>query len=144
MALKYAGGPYRIARSIPASAFSAGHILMYDSASSLSGLDALLAGQIAGVALSDSVESIDNYVAYIEANEDTLYWSDCTIDSQMTPGEELDIEITGGDHLVSTSANTPVFVVAPGGGTEDVQGQSTKSRVRGYLVSNAASTLEFA
>ena len=142
MTLWYAKGPLRITRGIPSSAFSSGDVLVYNSASSLSRMDTTLAGEIAGVAQSDSIESINNYVPFVVANDDTMFWSDCTTGSQMTPGEELDFEYTGATFRVSTSATTPHFVIAHEGGTQDVQGQSTRSRVMGHLVANSG-YLEF-
>ena len=131
MALWPAGCNPLISECIPASTFSQGDLLMYTSDSSLSRIPETFedADDIAGVALADSTQSINNKVPFVVAEEDTLFWSDCTTVSQLTPGMILDFDYLGQTFLVSTSATTPRAVVEHAGGTQSILGQSTRSRV---------------
>lgn len=136
--LWYAHGPCRVTEGIPASAFSKGDILMFNSNSSLSriptstaSVGALAAATVVGVAMADSTESYANVVPYVVADRDTVYWSDATTGSQFTPGESLDVEYTGATFRLTTSAITPMLRVVPAGGSKDLTDiNSNKSLVR--------------
>jgi hypothetical protein len=129
MTFIHAKGPVRYGAAIPSSAFSKGDLLQFDSASSLSRWNVLLtAGTLAGVALSDSLESLSNLCPYAEALPETVWISTATTGSQFTPGEKLDVEYTGAVFRVSTSANTPTVVIAVDGASTDMIG-SNSSRV---------------
>lgn len=140
MTLRYAAGPYKESTAIAASAFSKGDILMLDSNSSLSRLNELVTSgvTILGVALADSDQSrSDQRVPYILALDDTEFYSDVTPNTQLSPGDNLDIEFNIADrnrfHMVSSNT-TPRARVAQDGGTQDVTGQSDRSRVKMYFI----------
>ena len=137
MAIYYAQGPYDIRHTVPSSAFSRGALLIFTSASSISrvptstaSLGAVDNGTIVGISITDSLDSIDNKVPWLVAHPQTVYWSDATTGSQMTPGEKLDFEFTGNEFRVTTSVLTPIAVIYPEGGTQDIVGQSAGSRVK--------------
>ena len=147
MALWPAGANPLISECIPASTFSKGDLVMYDSASSLSRIPETFedADDIAGVALADSTQSLNNKVPFVVAEEDTLFWSDCTTVSQLTAGMVVDFEYTDATYLVSTSVTTPRAVIEHAGGSQEILGQSTRSRVLVRLsTSDAGGNLEHA
>ena len=94
----YAGGDTHVFESsIPASAFSKGDLLMFDSNSSLSRLPSVATGtfgnDIAGVATSDSIDSIDDQCSFIVPGPDTLFWAslDTGTSNALRPGTECDV-----------------------------------------------------
>lgn len=127
MGLTYAHGPGRFTEGIPSSAFSKGDILMFDSASSLSriptssaSVGALAGGLVVGVAMASSLQSYDNKVPYVVADRDTVFLSDATVGSQFTAGESLDVEYTGANFYLTTSAISPMLRVVPRGGSVEM------------------------
>lgn len=143
--LRYSRGPFQTLEAEPASTFSKGDLLMYDSNSSLSGMDMRFPSgeDIAGVALADSVDSIAqadgvNRVPFVVPKSDTYFLSDSTADSRFTAGTEVDIGVDsdGRPVVVSPSSATTARAVIQRG-TETVQGQSTDSRVEIGLIEHA-------
>lgn len=134
MSLKYAWGTATMAEAVPTSAFSKGDLLVYTSASSLSRSPVITTTlDIAGIAMADSTDSINNKVPYLIPDADTVFFSQATANSQMTPGQELDLLYSAADGwVVTTSANTARVVVQRG--TKDIQGQSDQSRVLVKLI----------
>jgi hypothetical protein len=134
--MRYARGERMESTGIPASAFSKGDPLMLTSASSLSRLDNLLVGQVAGVAMADSLDSLDNQVPYIVALANTVFVSAATVGSQFTPGEELDLVYTGGRFFVATSNNTGTVVIREDGGSTDFINSNTSEVLVSFMPSN--------
>jgi hypothetical protein len=118
MAIRYARGPLVIMEARPASAFSRGDLVMFDSTSSLSAMNVLTplaATKLAGVAMSASTASINGKVPYFIPQEDTVMWAslDSTSASRFTPTTSFDIVYANanGGHYVTDSANTPTAVI---------------------------------
>lgn len=131
--LWYARGPQRFHQAIPVSAFSKGDLLMFDSNSSFSRVNVLLASgvDIAGVAMADSVDSISNLVTAIVPNPDTEFWCSLAtnLTSVTTPGVSGDILFAVANnrcYLDPSSTNSARAVVVLG--TNEVD-QSVQSRV---------------
>lgn len=147
----YAHGPCRVSTGIPASAFSKGAILMYDSNSSLSqiptssaSVGALPNGAVIGVAMADSTASLDNLVPYVVADRDTVFWSDATTGSQYTAGESLDVEYHFPYFYVTTSVITPMFRIVPRGGSKEMDGiGGSNSQMSRVLVKFDETMLQF-
>lgn len=143
--LRYSRGPFQTLEAEPSSTFSKGDLVMYDSNSSISGMDMRFPSgeDIAGVALADSVDSIAkadgiNYVPFLAPKSDTYFLSDATTGSRFTAGTECDIGVDsdGRPVVVSPSSATTARAVIQRG-TDNVQGQSTSSRVEIGLIEHA-------
>lgn len=140
----YASGNARFESAIPASAFSKGDLLMFTSTSSLSRVPSVAtgtdtSGDIAGVATSDSNDSIDNKVGFIAPEADTLFWARW-LDAQAsnaTPGAEGDIffSTSSGRYFVTTaSAATARVVIVRGNVGVGAVDQSVESKVLVKLI----------
>ena len=135
----YAGGDTHVFESaIPASAFSKGDLLMFDSNSSLSRLPSVATGtfgnDIAGVATSDSNDSINDQVGFIAPGADTLFWAslDSTQANANRPGTECDVyfAVANGRYFVDpTSSNSAHFVIVRGSDGVGSVSQSVQSTV---------------
>lgn len=112
--LIYAFGPADIDEGVPASAFSRGDLLVFDSSSSLSKADVTVNGYvIAGVALADSNKSFRDQVPYILAGDSTVFWSNVTAGvSNLTAGALVDFDLDGASHpTLASSGNTARAIV---------------------------------
>lgn len=130
MAFTYAFGPFEMDEAKPASAFSRGDLLCYNSASSLSRLDdnADLA-DIAGVAAADSTKSVKDLVTYIKANPDTTWWATGPSLDSLTRGEISGVNYSAASgHYVNSSHTIARLVVERA--AADIPGQSVQSRVQ--------------
>lgn len=140
----YAGGDCTTEHAVPASAFSKGDLILYDSNSSFSRVPwaaspGLAAADIAGVADADSDSSINNKVTIKVPQPDTLWWASLAtnLTSDVTPGTEADINfaVANSRYYVDTSsANTVRAVVVRG--TDEVD-QSVQSKVLVKLIYHA-------
>lgn len=139
MGLYPAQGGGKVLKAIPASAFSRGDILVYNSSSSLSRMPDLFPStiDIAGVALNDSSASIKNEVLYHVPDFDTIYFSDCTPGSTFTRGANVNYNYNAATkgYVANTSAGTVVAVCERG--VVEVEGQSVQSRILVRLITNA-------
>ena len=138
----YAGGEtHVIESSIPSSAFSKGDILAFTSTSSISrASEVFVAGEnYAGVALSDSVDSLNDQVPYLVPGQDTLFWgslqsADATA---LTPGLHCDIgfDVAEGRYFVDpSSTNSLRAVIIRGNAGVGSVDQSVQSKVLCRLI----------
>ncbi len=137
MSFTYAWGPALLASAVPASAFSRGDLLVYNSGSSLSLAPPLTTTlDIAGIAMADSNKSVLNQVPYLIPAPETVFFSRATPGSQFTPGYEADLVYAAGTGwTVMPSANTARVAIQRG--TQDLLGQSVSSRVLVKLIYHA-------
>ncbi len=142
----YAGGDTHVFESaIPSSAFSKGDILTYASASSLSRIDETFsssADTLAGVALADSVDSINDQVPYIVPGPDTLFWASLqSVDATaLVPGLACDIrfDLAENRYFVDPSSlNTENVQIVRGNTGVGGVDQSVQSKVLVRLVATA-------
>lgn len=135
--LRYAKGTARLEHGIPSSAFSRGDILMLTSTSSLSRVNpyAIAAGaEVEGIALSDSIDSIDNKVAYIVPGPDCEFWVPTNAGSTLTKGASSGVSfVVGTQRYYAESGGTAVVVITAGVADCD---QSTTSKVRARILSS--------
>ena len=138
---RYASGGYSTEQSIPASALSKGDLLTYTSTSSLSRINELMpsGADIAGIALCDSTQSIDNKVPYLVPEADTLFWASVASNfgSNLTPGFECDVAfaVANGRYYVAPGSTSSVRVALVRGNA-DID-QSIKSQVLCKLIYHA-------
>jgi hypothetical protein len=140
----YAKGPYQVHWGIPASAFSAGNVLQYDSSSSLSAVNLTLANDFVGVAITDSDKSDSNgRVPFVTLLPNTVFWAHTATDvtSTYTEGSGWDFIASGGNHVIDSSATTVRVIIAPGGNQANID-QSDESRVQVYFL-GSGTELEF-
>jgi len=140
----YAGGDtHTMEAAIPSSAFSRGDLIAYSS-SSLSRVSEVFAAgaDIAGVAMADSTDSIDNLVSILIPGPDTLFWAslqsaDATA---LAPGAEADIgfDVAEGRYFVDPSSTNSVRAVIVRGNTGvGAVDQSVQSKVLCKLIYHA-------
>lgn len=137
--LRYAKGTVRMEAGIPSSAFSKGDILMLTSASSLSRVNpyAIAAGaEVEGIALADSIDSIDNKVTYMVPGPDAEFWLPTGTSSTLTKGASSGVSfIVASGRYIAESGGTAVVVVTAGVADCD---QSTTSKVRARILTSGA------
>lgn len=137
MAFWPAKGSFDVQEAGIASAFSRGDLLCY-SGSSISRLDAgATIADIAGVALADSTQSVNNKATYAVPGFDGVFWADVNAGSAQTKGALSAVSYTAalGHHVLSTGTTTNKVVVERA--IADIEGQSVQSRVMVRFISNA-------
>lgn len=134
---RYAKGTARLEAGIPSSAFSKGDLIMLTSTSSLSRVNpyAIAAGaEVQGIALADSIDSIDNKVGILVPGPDCEFWVPTNAGSTLTTGASSGVSfVVGTGRYYAESGGTAVVVVAAGVADCD---QSTVSKVRVRLLSS--------
>lgn len=140
----YAEGPARTLASIPASAYSKGDLLTFNSASSFSRINQLMpsGADIIGVAVGDSTQSISNLCTAIIPEGDTLFWASLStaFGSDVTPGFECDIAFSTANnrYYVDPGSTSSVRVVIVHGTVgPNAVSQSVQSKVLVRLIDHA-------
>lgn len=135
---------YFMESAIPASAFSKGDVLAYDSNSSLSRISETWPanGDIAGVAAADSIDSIDDQVPYYVPGPQTIWWAslDSATGNALRPGTEADIlfDTAEGRYFVDPgSTNSVRAVIVRGSDGVGSVDQSVQSKVLCKLIYHA-------
>ena len=145
--LHYAGGPLEIRNGKPASAFSKGDLLVFDSGSSLSYADVLFAAGsiIAGVALSSSTESRRDLVPYVVAKPETKFWIEATPAAAQAArvGVTSDLSADGtGNWQLGTSQNSAIALVRSESSEDaSIQQRDSESDSSWVIVSLVSTTL---
>lgn len=143
--LWFAGGDTAtMETAIPSSAFSKGDLLQFDSNSSLSRMNVLFpsGADIAGVAVCDSTDSIENKVSYIVPGPDTLFWASANSASgnAFVPGSECDVLYSTANnryYVDPGSTNSVRAVVVRGVSGVGAPSQSVQSKVLCRLIYHA-------
>lgn len=140
--LQYCSGPYTVEHAEPASAFSRGDVLVLTSVSSVSRIaDAFPAGDIYGIAMCDSLQSINKRVPVLipETGTEFLASFNSASGSAISVGAELDINFgaPNGRYFVTTSTDSVRVVVTRGVVGLTAMDQSVHSQVRVRLIHNA-------
>jgi hypothetical protein len=144
MSFRHASGTYKVEEWRPASAFTTGDLLMFDSTSSVSRIAELMASgvDIAGVAQCNSAQSINGRVPVLIPNADTLFWASThsATGSGMTPGQEFDVSyaLANGGQFVTTSADSVRVVIVRGTIGANAVDQSIVSQVLCKLIYHAS------
>lgn len=145
MELYYAGGPRIVMHNKPASAFSRGDLLCYNSGSSLSFADTLFTAgiELAGVALSSSTESVSDKVPYIVAHPDTRFWVTATAANAGAAqrGKTVDLLPASGDwELATASTNSAIAYIWSESSTDaTLQQRDTESADSWVIISIVSS-----
>jgi hypothetical protein len=140
MALTYCSGPFEVRNTRPASAFSKGDVVQYDSASSLSYADPLLGTSFyGGVALSSSTESYRDLVPWVLAHPNTEFYVTIATGSAVSEGYEYDLVPVTGDWEIATSSTTPRVVVTHDQTRADIQQRNSESADSWVIVKFLAS-----
>jgi hypothetical protein len=128
---------------IPSSAFSKGDLLCLTSASSLSRISEVFpsGGDIVGIAMADSTQSISNKVPVMIPSADMVFLASCNsaTGTGMTSGQEFDVSFAAanGRYYVDTSANSVRAVVVRGTIGANALDQSVHSQVLVKLIRHA-------
>ena len=122
------GQPAVIESAVSGSKFSRGDLLLFVG-SKVSKVNILVeTGDTGGIALSDSVDSINGKIAVLLPGADDVFLADATAGNTLARGTEVDInEDAAGRHYVVASTDTVRVVIVKG--PDEVLGQSDKSRV---------------
>jgi len=137
MALWPASGGGKFIEAAIGSQFTKGDVLTYNAASALSRINNVAVGaDIAGIAMTDSRNSINNKATYFVPDFDTVLWADVEAGSTATRGARVGFTATNArGHIVASAATTARAVVERG--VAEIEGQSVRSRIQIRLISEA-------